>query len=89
VKLESLVIAGQHTAVNTFPSFVLTARQVKGAGSTRNPSPKFTRFYVTEWLESQSNISCMFLSLSDSKTQNITGKFRAGSKVNPVTGAKS
>ncbi len=27
VKLESLVIAGQHTAVNTFPGLVHTARQ--------------------------------------------------------------
>ena len=36
LKPESLVIAGQHTAVNTFSSFVLTARQVKGAGNTRN-----------------------------------------------------
>ena len=35
VKLESLVIAGQHTAVNTFSSLVLTARQLKEAGSTR------------------------------------------------------
>jgi hypothetical protein len=35
MKLESLVIAGHHTAVNTFSSLVLTARQVKGAGSTR------------------------------------------------------
>ena len=37
MKLESLVIAGQHTAVNTFSSLVLTARQVKGAGSARSP----------------------------------------------------
>ena len=36
MKLESLVIAGQQTAVNTFSSLVLTARQLKGAGSTRN-----------------------------------------------------
>ena len=36
LKLELLVIAGQQTAVNTFSSLVLTARQVKGAGSTRN-----------------------------------------------------
>ena len=28
MKLESLVIAGQHTAVNTFPNFVHTARQM-------------------------------------------------------------
>ena len=36
MKPELLVIAGQQTAVNTFSSLVLTARQVKGAGSTRN-----------------------------------------------------
>jgi hypothetical protein len=31
VKLESLVIAGQHTAVNTFPGLVHTARHTMGA----------------------------------------------------------
>ncbi|TSC83641.1 MAG: hypothetical protein G01um101417_452, partial [Parcubacteria group bacterium Gr01-1014_17] len=36
MKLESLVIAGQQTAVNTFSSLVLTARQVRGAGNARN-----------------------------------------------------
>ena len=35
MKPESLVIADQHAAVNTFSSLVLTARQLKGAGSTR------------------------------------------------------
>ena len=34
VKVESLVIADQHAAVNTFSSFALTARQLKGAGNT-------------------------------------------------------
>ena len=38
MKLESLVIADQHAAVNTFSSLVLTARQVKGAGSARRPT---------------------------------------------------
>ena len=37
MKLESLVIAGQHTAVNVFLSLVHTARQVMGVGSTRSP----------------------------------------------------
>ena len=37
VKLESLVIAGQHTAVNTFPGLVHTARHTMGVGSTRRP----------------------------------------------------
>jgi hypothetical protein len=31
VKLESLVIADQHAAVNTFPGLVHTARQTMGA----------------------------------------------------------
>ena len=31
MKLESLVIAGQHTAVNTFPGLVHTARQAMEA----------------------------------------------------------
>ncbi len=33
MKLESLVIANQHVAVNTFPGLVHTARQAKEAGS--------------------------------------------------------
>ncbi len=33
MKSESLVIADQHAAVNTFSSPVLTARHTKGAGS--------------------------------------------------------
>ena len=37
VKLELLVIADQHAAVNTFSSFALTARQVRGAGNSRRP----------------------------------------------------
>ena len=32
VKLESRVIAGQHTAVNTFPGLVHTARHTMGVG---------------------------------------------------------
>ena len=35
VKSESLVIAGQHTAVNTFPGLVHTARHTMGVGDTR------------------------------------------------------
>ena len=35
-KLELLVIAGQHTAVNTFPGLVHTARHTMGAGNTRS-----------------------------------------------------
>jgi hypothetical protein len=35
VNAESLVTAGQPTAVNTFPGLVHTARHVMGAGDTR------------------------------------------------------
>ena len=37
VKLESLVIADQNAAVNTFSDLVLTARQVSEVGNTRRP----------------------------------------------------
>ena len=36
MKLESLVIAYQHDAVNVFLSLVHTARQVMGAGNSRS-----------------------------------------------------
>jgi hypothetical protein len=36
MKPESLVIVDQHVTVNTFPSLVLTARQLKGVGSARS-----------------------------------------------------
>ena len=36
MKMESLVIAGQHTAVNPFPGLVHTARHTMGAGYTRS-----------------------------------------------------
>ena len=36
-KSESLVIADQHAAVNTFPGLVHTARHTMGVGSTRRP----------------------------------------------------
>ena len=39
VKLESLVIADQNAAVNTFSGLVHTARQTMKVGSTRNRSP--------------------------------------------------
>ena len=38
MKLESLVIADQHAAVNTFPGLVHTARHITKAGCTRNRS---------------------------------------------------
>ena len=34
MKVESLVIADQHAAVNTFPGLVHTARHTMGVGST-------------------------------------------------------
>jgi hypothetical protein len=36
MKLESLVIADQHAAVNTFPGLVHTARQAMEAGGARS-----------------------------------------------------
>ena len=36
MKLESLVIAGQHTAVNTFPGLVHTARHTTKVCNTRS-----------------------------------------------------
>ena len=36
VKSESLVIADQHAAVNTFPGLVHTARHTMGAGNTQS-----------------------------------------------------
>ena len=36
MKSESLVIAGQHTAVNTFPGLVHTARHTTRVGCTRS-----------------------------------------------------
>ena len=35
MKAESLVIADQHAAVNTFPGLVHTARHIMGVGFTR------------------------------------------------------
>ena len=39
MKLESLVIANQNVAVNTFPGLVHTARHTMGVGSTRSRWP--------------------------------------------------
>ena len=39
MKEESLVIAGQHTAVNTFPGLVHTARHTMGAGYAQSRYP--------------------------------------------------
>src|SRR6188768_4251253 len=39
MKSESLVIANQHVAVNTFPGLVHTARHTMGVGCTRSRSP--------------------------------------------------
>ena len=37
MKAESLVIADQHAAVNTFPGLVHTARHTMRVGNTRSP----------------------------------------------------
>ena len=39
MKSESLVIADQHAAVNTFPGLVHTARHTMGVGNTRSQQP--------------------------------------------------
>ena len=39
MKLESLVIADQHAAVNTFPGLVHTARHTMGVDSTLSRDP--------------------------------------------------
>ena len=39
MKLELLVIADQHAAVNTFPGLVHTARHTMGVGNTRSQLP--------------------------------------------------
>ena len=39
MKLELLVIADQHAAVNTFPGLVHTARHTRRAGNTRSRYP--------------------------------------------------
>ncbi len=39
MKLESLVIADQHAAVNTFPGLVHTARHTMGVDSARSRDP--------------------------------------------------
>ncbi len=41
MKLESLVIADQQAAVNTFPGLVHTARHAMKVGSTRSRWPNF------------------------------------------------
>lgn len=43
MKSESLVIADQHAAVNTFPGLVHTARHVMKVGNTRSRWPKRVR----------------------------------------------
>ena len=43
MKSESLVIAEQHAAVNTFPGLVHTARHTMGVGSTRRRCANLAR----------------------------------------------
>jgi len=43
MKAESLVIADQHAAVNTFSGFVHTARQTMRVGNTRSRWPNLVR----------------------------------------------
>ena len=43
MKLELLVIADQHAAVNTFPGFVHTARQTMKVGNTQSQYTNLVR----------------------------------------------
>ena len=43
MKMELLVIADQHAAVNTFPGLVHTARHTMGVGSARSRYPNLKR----------------------------------------------
>ena len=55
MKLESLVIADQNAAVNTFPGLVHTARHTMGVGSTlsRGANRKEAAYHgkVSDWGE--------------------------------------
>ena len=44
MKLESLVIADQHAAVNTFPGLVHTARHITKVDCTRSPNQTGPRY---------------------------------------------
>ena len=48
MKLESLVIADQHAAVNTFPGLVHTARHTMGVDRSRSRDPNLVRGAPTE-----------------------------------------
>ena len=50
MKLESLVIADQHAAVNTFPGLVHTARHTMGVDDTRRRWANFLRHAPKVWL---------------------------------------
>ncbi len=50
VKLESLVIADQHAAVNTFPGLVHTARHTMKVGCTRSRCANLWRQAPKVWL---------------------------------------
>jgi hypothetical protein len=49
MKSESLVIADQHAAVNTFPGLVHTARHTTKVVYTRSAWPNFVRERAKVW----------------------------------------
>ena len=53
MKPESLVIADQHAAVNTFPGLVLTARHTMGVDFTRSGDAKLATLHsgISDWGE--------------------------------------
>ncbi len=49
VKTESLVIADQHAAVNTFPGLVHTARQAMGVRNAQSPRVSRAQGRMDDW----------------------------------------
>jgi len=93
MKAESLVIADQHAAVNTFPGFVHTARHTMGADSTRrrSGSRRGTCGWITSflrklmmWLSGHTQLkghgfgSDLFLEAFDEKFDDFTLRMRKG-----------
>ncbi len=95
MKSESLVIAGQHTAVNTFPGLVHTARHTTKVGNTRSRWPNPVRGWRFEVKSSKEEGKEKKLAQPVSPTANKqisnpeprTGK--EPSKVGPMIGVKS
>ncbi len=64
MKSESLVIADQHVAVNTFPGLVHTARHTMGVGFTRSRSLQAGRAIRRRWRHLPTTDKCGRLNLT-------------------------